>query len=269
MLSNNKWWVLLALGSVVLTACSAKPEGRYQMRNDQAPLRTPTAAELTPLEPRYEPLSRQGNMDSYSVFGQTYHVLPSAQGYSEVGRASWYGEKFHGHLTSNGEYYDMYGLSAAHRYLPLPTYVKVTNLNNGREAIVRVNDRGPFHPERIIDLSYAAAYKLDMLHSGTAPVRVEAIFMPPPLVASQADGDTSSSSTGTEVVYIQLTALSDPTRLTELKANLAEKYALNATSRERNGLHRLLLGPFNESQASEWLQRLRNDGFNQAFRVNQ
>ena len=162
MLSKRRF---IVLGSIVLlTACSSS-NGRYSMHQDQAPTRSPTAAELSPIEPRYEPLSRQGNMSSYTVLGNTYAVLPTARNYQAVGNASWYGQKFHGHLTSNGEYYDMYGLSAAHRYLPLPTYVKVTNLNNGREVVVRVNDRGPFHHDRIIDLSYAAAYQLDMLHS--------------------------------------------------------------------------------------------------------
>lgn len=248
--------LLSLLGLVLLmTACSSG-DGRYRMHQDQAPARTPSAAELTPLEPRYEPLSRQGNMASYTVLGKTYEVLPTAKNYHEVGKASWYGQKFHGHLTSNGEYYDMYGLSAAHRYLPLPTYVQVTNLNNGREVIVRVNDRGPFHPDRIIDLSYAAAYKLDMLHTGTALVRVEAIYMPPPMLVE------------TDRVFIQLTAISDSERATQMKAEIEQKYAVDATTRERNGLHRVLLGPFDESQASEWIQRLRSDGFSQAFRVN-
>lgn len=227
------------------------------MSNDQAPPRLPTPAEITPLEPRHEPLSRQGNMPSYSVLGQTYTVLPSAEGYSDTGIASWYGKKFHGHLTSNGEYYDMYGLSAAHRSLPLPTYVRVTNLNNGREIVVRVNDRGPFHSERIIDLSYAAAYKLDMLHSGTAPVSVEALYMPPPMVVKDA------------TVFIQITALSDNQQVHQLKQDIEEKYALDATTRLRDGLHRVLLGPFDENQASQWMQRLRQDGFANAFRVTE
>ncbi|MCC5880873.1 MAG: septal ring lytic transglycosylase RlpA family protein [Idiomarina sp.] len=250
----------LAVGAgavvLLLSACSSQ-DGRYSMRNDQAPARLPTPAELATLEPRYEPLSRQGNMTSYTVFGQTYETLPTAKGYVQTGKASWYGQKFHGHLTSNGEYYDMYGLSAAHRYLPLPTYVKVTNLNNGRHVIVRVNDRGPFHPDRVIDLSYGAAYKLDMLHSGTAPVQVEALYMPPPLVMEQGQ------------VYIQITAVRDAQRLDEVKMDMRQKYALNATTRQRDGLHRLLLGPFDENQASEWIQRLRSDGFDSAFRVSE
>lgn len=256
MHSKAKPFLYGVAACALLTACSAQ-DGRYAMRDDQAPARLPTTAELASLEPRYEPPSRQGNMPSYTVNGQTYHILPTAKDYNETGKASWYGQKFHGHLTSNGEYYDMYGLSAAHRYLPLPTYVKVTNLNNGRNIIVRVNDRGPFHPDRIIDLSYAAAYQLDMLHSGTAPVQVEALFVPSPLIADDSQ------------VFIQVAALQDEQRLVAVKTNLQQKYELNATTRLRSGLHRLLLGPFDENQAGEWIQRLRNDGFENAFRVSE
>lgn len=256
MLIRNKSLVWVLCASTLLGACSSS-DGRYRMHQDQAPARLPTEAELSPLEPRYEPLSRQGNMANYTVLGQTYEVLPTARNYEAVGKASWYGKKFHGHLTSNGEYYDMYGLSAAHRYLPLPTYVKVTNLNNGHEVVVRVNDRGPFHPDRIIDLSYAAAYQLDMLASGTAPVRVEAIYVPAP---SQQD------ATG---VFVQLTAVSDSARAEQIREEIAQNYAVDATTRERNGLHRVLLGPFSENQASEWIQKLRLNGFSQAFRVSE
>lgn len=123
-----------------------------------------------------EPRSRGGNKSPYRVNGRLYYVLDDARDYVARGVASWYGSKFHGNLTANGETYDMYAMSAAHRNLPLPTYVEVRNLDNGRTAIVRVNDRGPFVEDRIIDLSYAAAVKLDMLKSGTANVEVRAVF---------------------------------------------------------------------------------------------
>jgi rare lipoprotein A len=122
-----------------------------------------------------EPLSRYGNIDSYTVFGKKYYTISTSEGYREIGDASWYGKKFHGRLTSNREPYDMYGISAAQKTLPLPSYVKVTNLKNHKELIVRVNDRGPFHGDRIIDLSYGAAKKLDMVEDGVARVKVEAI----------------------------------------------------------------------------------------------
>lgn len=132
------------------------------------------ASDLRQPQPRREPASATGN-EHYEALGQRYRVLASNHGYREIGIASWYGRKFHGRRTSSGERFDMYKLTAAHRSLPLPSYVKVTNLDNGRETVVRVNDRGPFKSGRIIDLSYAAAAKLGMADDGTAPVVVEAV----------------------------------------------------------------------------------------------
>jgi len=153
--------------------------------------------------PRSEPLSEYGNGDErgyYEVRGKRYKVMPSSRGYSETGIASWYGTKFHGRLTSNREIYNIYAMTAAHKSLPLPTYVKVTNIKNKKTVIVRVNDRGPFVDDRIIDLSYAAALKLDMVNSGTANVLVEAI------------DDDSSSATNIDIKnesYIQVGAFSE------------------------------------------------------------
>lgn len=125
--------------------------------------------------PRVEPRSRGGNPSSYVVFGKRYYTLPSNKGFVERGIASWYGRKFHGRKTSNGETYDMYSMSAAHKRLPIPTYLQVTNLENGKRVVVRVNDRGPFHGNRIVDLSYAAASRIGMLGKGTALVEIRAI----------------------------------------------------------------------------------------------
>lgn len=125
--------------------------------------------------PKYEPKSRYGNPATYTVLNKTYKVLPSSNGYKQNGYASWYGTKFHGFKTSSGEIYDMYAMTAAHKTLPLPTYARVTNLYNNRSVIVKINDRGPFHEDRIIDLSYAAANKLGILGNGVGKVEVEAI----------------------------------------------------------------------------------------------
>lgn len=165
---------LVALLALLIQSCSMN-SGRYQQAHDSTPTRLPTASELKDPIPRFEPKSRGGNMPSYKVRGKTYYVMPSADGFTQTGIASWYGNKFHGHLTSNGEIYDMYAMSAAHKNLPIPTYAKVTNLANNKSVIVRVNDRGPFHESRVIDLSFSAAYKLDMLKTGTAKVKIEAI----------------------------------------------------------------------------------------------
>ncbi|MEI6894825.1 MAG: septal ring lytic transglycosylase RlpA family protein [Colwellia sp.] len=163
--------VAFILFVLFINACSSD---RYQHKHDSTPTRLPSEAELKDAIARAEPYSRGGNKD-YQVFGKSYKVLNSAQGFQQTGTASWYGKKFHGHLTSNGEIYDMYTMSAAHKSLPLPTYLKVTNTANNKSVIVRVNDRGPFHQSRIIDLSYSAAYKLDMLKTGTAQVSITAI----------------------------------------------------------------------------------------------
>ncbi|PMR68643.1 septal ring lytic transglycosylase RlpA, partial [Halomonas heilongjiangensis] len=148
---------------------------RYAMSGDAYPEEPPDVSEVPDAVPRIEPPSRGGNRPTYEVWGKTYQVLPDARGYARQGTASWYGEKFHGYATSNGEIYDMYKMSAAHRSLPLPSFVRVTSLDNGNSVIVRVNDRGPFHNDREIDLSYAAAARLDILGRGTGRVKVEAI----------------------------------------------------------------------------------------------
>ena len=125
--------------------------------------------------PRDEPYSRYGNPASYEALGKTYYVLPSAAGFTQTGRASWYGKQFHGRRTSSGEPYNMFKMTAAHKRLPIPSYVRVTNLDNGKQAIVRVNDRGPFHDGRIIDLSYVAARRLGVVAHGSVPVRIETV----------------------------------------------------------------------------------------------
>lgn len=153
----------------------------------------PEARKPAPIMPGDDaPRSKYGNPASYEVFGETYHVLPTARGYSERGKASWYGEEFHGKRTSSGEPYNMHAMTAAHRTLPLPSYVRVTNLQNRREIIVRVNDRGPFHDDRIIDLSFAAATELGILRNGTADVEVSAVD---PVVAAAGAAPRSTSAT--------------------------------------------------------------------------
>lgn len=168
-------WPLVA---IVLTGCSwfgSKEQSRYQQAHDSGPSQPQSVAHIPDAVPIPEPITAAGNKSPYRVRGKTYRVLPSAKGYKERGLASWYGEKFHGHNTSNGEIYDMYGMTAAHKSLPIPTYVSVKNLANGRTVIVRVNDRGPFHEGRVIDLTYTAAKKLGFLADGVAKVEVTAI----------------------------------------------------------------------------------------------
>jgi rare lipoprotein A len=176
---------LLISVSVLLHACSTNTS-RYRMAHDAAPGGQFDASTVPEPVPAWEPLSPRGNNSPYTVRGVKYHILDRAQGYVEEGIASWYGMKFHGEHTSNGEVYNMYAMTAAHKTLPLPSYVRVTNLEDGSSTIVRVNDRGPFHPGRIIDLSYAAAHKLGIDRKGTARVRVEAITLDQPVLAQTA-----------------------------------------------------------------------------------
>lgn len=162
--------VLLIVATLVLAAC-----GKQVREEADGPGKSFPTSEIREPTPAPEPRSPYGNHSPYTVLGRTYHVLPTARGYAERGRASWYGSKFHGRSTSSGETYDMYQVTAAHRTLPLPSFATVRNLENGREITVRVNDRGPFHSDRIIDLSYAAALKLGIVEAGTAEVEVRAI----------------------------------------------------------------------------------------------
>jgi peptidoglycan lytic transglycosylase len=160
-----------------MAACfSAPPRVEAPSATPPPPAERPPPPDAVPdMVPRNEPRSRNGNPPFYDVMGKRYFVLSSSVGYVERGVASWYGPGFHKVRTSTGETYDMYGMTAAHKTLPLPAYVRVTNLQNGRSIVVRVNDRGPFVGNRIIDLSYTAASKLEMLRNGTAMVEVRSL----------------------------------------------------------------------------------------------
>jgi len=155
---------------------SAPPlKSRYATAHDFAPLTPISPDEVSDARLQPDPILPVGNMSPYSIDGVSYEVLKDYSHYREQGTASWYGAKFAGHKTSNGELYDLYKPSAAHKSLPIPSYARVTNLENGKSIVVRVNDRGPFHSDRLIDLSYAAAVKLEYIEKGTARVEVEVI----------------------------------------------------------------------------------------------
>jgi rare lipoprotein A len=215
--------------------------------------------------PQNEPLSARGNPSSYVVFGKRYYVLESAENFKERGIASWYGNKFHGNQTSNGEIYDMYAMTAAHKNLPLPTYVRVTHLGNNRSVVVRVNDRGPFHKGRIIDLSWAAAKKLGLDKTGTAPVEVVAIThdqQTPSLADARSD----------EVIHVQVAAFSQRASAVNLAKRINEQFNIKVTvtKTRRNGklIYRVRLGPFNSaSTAQDWISRLASSSFGNATLV--
>lgn len=164
-----RWFVVLVLA--ILTGCASS----LREPSDAAPTRKVDVSAIPEVIARPVTRTKAGNYSPYTVLGKTYAVLDDSRGYRAEGLASWYGSKFHGRHTSNGEIFDMYGLTAAHKHLPIPTYAEVTNLDNGKTITVRINDRGPFHGDRIIDLSWAAAAKLGFADMGTAPVRIVTI----------------------------------------------------------------------------------------------
>lgn len=201
--------------------------------------------------PKTETLSRYGNPSSYTVRGKTYQVRNSSEGYVKRGKASWYGTKFQGRRTSSGIPYDMYQMTAAHKTLPLPTYVEVENLDNGKTVIVKVNDRGPFHAGRIIDLSYVAALKLDIVKTGTGNVEVRTIGSGPTSrqkMASSGNGVVVNSSGTSDPMFVQVGSYSSKENAQQMQTRLAQaeiesnihKIVINA----RKHVYRVRVGPF-------------------------
>lgn len=178
---------------------------RYRSGPDGAPNFYVDFNKIPNAVPKVEPLSKSGNPSSYVVAGKRYYVLKSSKGYDQTGIASWYGTKFYKHKTSSGERYNMLAMTAASKVLPLPTFVQVTNLQNGKQVIVKVNDRGPFHEDRILDLSYAAAGKLGVLAKGTALVEVKAIN---PRHPEEALNSKPLAHVGHPEIYLQFGAFS-------------------------------------------------------------
>ena len=248
--------IVLAL----LTGCSSN-YGRYSQKSDSIPSRLPSQHQLKDAVPREEPKSRGGNKH-YNVRGVDYKVLDDAQGFKQSGKASWYGEKFHGHLTSNGEIYDMYAMSAAHKTLPLPSYVKVTNIANNKSVVVRVNDRGPFHRGRIIDLSYSAAYKIGMLKAGTADVEIEVLT---PWLTPKPQKNIASTNT-TKPYYIQVFATSSMNKAKTTVAKLSQSINHEISYPYRDGVFRIFVGPLNKNtDKNSLLSQIKSMGYTSAY----
>jgi rare lipoprotein A len=231
--------------------------------------------------PRPEPRSRYGNGPVYEVFGQRYTVLNSSAGYKERGVASWYGNKFHGKLTSNQEVYDMHAMTAAHKSLPLPSYVRVRNLRNNKSVVVRVNDRGPFVDNRIIDLSYSAARKLDMIKDGTSLVEVEAISFDKPagdrVVRQTTPRQPPAATPQTPVsneIYVQVGAFGSrenaQRRLGALRSSgIGNSFILEDTSGNPI-LYRVRIGPIKGVVEYDILvEELENRGINDPYLVTE
>lgn len=213
-----------------------------------------------PWKPYSEDLSKYGNHSPYRVNGRKYHVNNNPVGFTEKGQASWYGKKFHGRKTSNQEIFDMYKLTAAHKTLPLPSYVEVTNLDNGKQVIVRVNDRGPFVGNRIIDLSFGAAKALDFVNQGIANVKIEVIKAPKNLQASPIKQG---------LTYIQLGAFSDNNTAYNLAKKVTELLGIETfvtILKTHSGLlHRVRIGPLkSENKIQQLINQISQKGINNA-----
>jgi rare lipoprotein A len=265
----------LALATFVLSGCSLtrrhpeQPPRTEIPSGSNVPSPPPDVLSIPDAVPRAEPRGTRGNPPFYEVFGKRYYVMASSEGWVERGTASWYGPGFHAASTSLGEPYDMYAMTAAHKTLPIPCYAEVTNTRNGRRVVVRINDRGPFVGDRIIDLSYTAAAKLDMLLQGTAPVEVRVISpgsqavsagagsalppalpvpppaAPPPVTVVNAP---AVKPPGVTAMFIQAGVFSDHEnarrRVEQLLAAGIELASLQELSRADRNLQRVRIGPF-------------------------
>jgi len=271
--------LLAALTVCWLSGCATTPESSTSPRPAPAQTTSPPPADLAAIPdaiPRVEPRSRYGNPASYEVFGQRYVLLPSADGYVQRGTASWYGPGFHEKRTSSGEPYDMYAMTAAHKTLPIPVYARVTHLGNGRSIVVRINDRGPFVGNRIIDLSYTAAWKLDMLRDGTAPVEVRVLSAAgvPQTASAPTPTPTSTDDSGMRR-FVQAGAFSARSNAEGLVARLNDTGINNVVVRETGAsaastpVFRVQIGPMASTiEVDDYLERLRLLGISDARAVS-
>ena len=259
-----------------ISACSKKiikrtsitNEGRYSISQDLAPERHDfDVSTLEQWDIKSEPKSRYGNHSPYVVFGKTYYLADPKKDFEQIGTASWYGKKFHGHTTSNMEIFDMYKLTAAHRTLPLPSYVEVTNLDNNKKVVVRVNDRGPFKSKRIIDLSWAAAKALGYDTKGLANVRIKLIH--PSEIEIKNDKPQVVYSTrpvnSNELKYLQIGAYSQKSKAMKIASQLSQLILLPihvTNTLATTPLFRVRIGPLSEDEnIIDIIQKVQQKGF--------
>jgi rare lipoprotein A len=278
---------LLILAVMVLNGCSNTPKrtgssessssssGRYPGKDqDWGPNKEIDMSHVPDAVPRYENRTIAGNKNPYTVLGKTYFLMDDERAYTERGKASWYGYKFNGERTSNGELYDMFAMTGAHKTLPIPSYVRVTNLDNHKTVVVRINDRGPFHDGRIIDLSYAAAQRLGITREGTGNVEVEVVLPEgdprPPLrarkteltasakeagIVSKADAGVVANDTKIpEGTYLQIGAFGVEKSAQQFAASVGKTLSypvVISTSLAPNKLYRVRVGPFKDEQAMQ------------------
>ncbi len=252
--------ISLPLLAVLLSACS-----NVTVEQDSAPRGSVDATAIPDAVPKPEARSKYGNPQSYVVFGKRYYVMNDNRGFSEQGIASWYGKKFHGRRTSSGETYDMFAMTAAHKTLILPAYVEVTNLANGKKVVVKVNDRGPFHENRIIDLSYTAATKLDIVAKGTGVVKIRVVEpgYGPGVVTQKpvAPVETITPDNSSTDFYIQVGAFSELENAENLRRKLDDigESLVNISQAvvANRSLYRVRIGPLsNVDVADKIVQQL-------------
>ena len=277
-------WLTSAAVALLLTACAShKPRGenpnapadttrsapdaretsrpqaeRYRQEHDDGPAAPAVdVSKLVEPVPKVEPRARYGNSPSYSVLGRNYRLLSDARGYVERGIASWYGNKFHGYMTSSLEPYDMYRFSAAHKTLPLPTYARVTNLENGKSVVVRINDRGPFHENRLIDLSYAAAVRIGIWPKGTGLVEVRSIDPAHPDATPAPLPKTVTAEAASARIYLQLGAFGDRANADRVASSARkdgiDKVDVEAADVNGHTVHRVRVGPLADVAAADAL----------------
>ncbi len=251
---------IMALVLLALNSCTVP----FWLQQDQAPDSIPANILTTPnATPRFESQTRAGNAPEYEVLGKRYRTLSHNNHYQALGIASWYGTKFHGKKTANGETYDMFAMTAAHKTLPIPSYVKVTNLENKRFVILRINDRGPFHDNRIIDLSYTAAAKLNILKKGTGFVNVQSITPPK---RGTHDAQPSKPIALKSHVHLQVGAFQHLKNAQNLQQQLKHKNLpasrIVTTPSPQGLIHKLHFGPIlSVNKADHLTQRLRKMGY--------
>jgi rare lipoprotein A len=270
--------------SLLLAACAGAPQPRVEEPADGPPASGLRAEDVADATPRVEPRARYGNHSPYEVFGRKYHVLQSSEGYHERGTASWYGTKFHGRRTSSGEPYDLHLATAAHKSLPLPTYAEVVNLDNGRKVIVKVNDRGPFKDDRLIDLSYGAALRLGIVGTGTARVEVRAIDPRTWEDGTRVAGSRTGSGTGSgtasgtapqqaanqiEATWLQAGAYGRREGAEELAGRLRQADLAPVSINDSDNLFRVWLGPYGSyAEAESVILKAIELGFERPHRVS-
>ncbi|MEW8505678.1 MAG: septal ring lytic transglycosylase RlpA family protein [Candidatus Thiodiazotropha sp.] len=255
--------IIAVVGMALISACSTGRVARVSTQ-DGISHRHPPPANIEAIPdavPKAEPRSRYGNPESYVVFGKRYHTLDDYKGYSERGIASWYGSKFHGQRTSSGETYDMYAMTAAHKSLPLPSYVRVTNLKNNRSVVVKVNDRGPFHDNRLIDLSYTAAWKLGITGQGTGLVEVVSLDPERPKKAVATKPMKLRKGNMLPELFLQVGAFGSPENAQRLKRRLEEQLQTDVLIEDSENperpVYRVQVGPIASVELADHLsQRL-------------